>query len=511
MSRAQVAALGGALTLLGCAGASSERVPARPEPSPDTVAVGAGRYTTARLAGEKPPSNQQGRPVEPKVSPAFTAGKAVPTSNDWWSSLIWQFDRGGKPNPYSEPLFAHPLHLQALPEGLGLGSAGKPQVASRTFFFPYVQDLRVGIDGLVAPAARVSGYTDWTVTAEWSAGTPARALTATFGHGLPFAYFEATGGPALIELDEQAEVAVFAETPGSLGITVAGRPYGLFVPSGATWTREPGNRRFRSDLRGRAARGVFSVAVLPDAVPATLARFRRHAFAFVTGARVSWRYDAARAELRSTFDVATAPRDPATEGGDTPLLALYPHQWKNLGSEAGPASYPSPRGAMKLLATASFTTRLPFRRGAPGFAPAARGRLRGLRPGGPGARRRPGRAVSQRPRRHPGDLLDRQVAAAGRPAGLAGRAGGRDSGARAARLCAAGGPRGLVRRRRPEPLLLRPHLGHAHRPALRVPLGLGDERPPLPLRPDHLRRRHRGPLRSGLGAATPAGGAWSSC
>jgi endoglucanase Acf2 len=353
-----------ALAATTCAGAGSERAPARPAPSPDTVAVGAGRYTTALLPGEKPPSNQRGQAVRPKVTPGFAERGGVPTSNDWWSSLIWQFDRGGQPNPYSEPLFAHPLHLRARPEGLGLGGPGTPQIAPRTFFYPYVEDLRVGIEGLSAPAARVSGYTDWTVTAEWRAegdtGGGARALSATFGHGLPFAYFEASGGPALIELDGRAEVAVFGETPGSLGITVAGRPYGLFAPTGATWTREPGDRRIRSDLRGRAASGVFSVALLPDARPATLARFRRHAFAFVRDTRVSWSYDAARASLETTFTVEATNRDPAGPPEATPLLALYPHQWKSLGRDLGPAAFVSPRGPMKLLAAPSFTTRLPF-------------------------------------------------------------------------------------------------------------------------------------------------------
>jgi endoglucanase Acf2 len=353
-----------ALAAAGCAGSGGDRVPVRPPPAPDTVAVGAGRYTTTLLANEKPPTNQRGQAVTPKVTPAFARSGAVPTSNDWWSSLIWQFDRGGRANPYSEPLFAHPLTLAALPDGLALGGPGKPQIASRTYFFPHQEDLRVGVEGLSAPAARVSGYGDWTVTAEWraepQAGAPARVLSATFGHGLPFAYFEASGGPALIQLDDRAEVAVFAESPGTLGVTVAGRPYGLFAPTGATWARDPGNRRIRSDLRGRAARGVFSVALLPDASAATLARFRRHAFAFVTGSQVTWRYDAARADLHTTFTLETTARDPAAAPETTPLVALYPHQWKNLGRDAGPPAFSSPRGPMKLLAAASFSIRLPF-------------------------------------------------------------------------------------------------------------------------------------------------------
>jgi endoglucanase Acf2 len=344
-----------------CAGSGGDRA-ALPAPAADTVAVGAGRYTTTLPADEKPPSNQQGVRVRPKVTESFAKNGALPTSNDWWSSLIWQFDRAGKANPYSEPLFAHPLSLKALPDGLGLGGAGPPQIASRTYFFPYLQDLKVGVEGLRAAATQVSGYGDWSVTAHWRSdpkpGAPAASLTATFGHGLPFAYFEASG-PALVELSEET-VAVFAETPGSLGLTVGGRAYGLFAPTGATWTRAPGNRRIRSDLNGRAARGVFAVALLPDASAATLARFRRHAFAFVTDTRVSWRYDAASADLHTTFTAETTSRDPAAPAAAGPLLALYPHQWKNLGRDLGSPAFQSPRGPMKLLAGSSFSIRMPF-------------------------------------------------------------------------------------------------------------------------------------------------------
>jgi endoglucanase Acf2 len=339
----------------GCAGAGSDRAPAVGPPPADTVAVGAGRYSTILPPNEKPPANHAGLPVKPKVTAAFSEAGLLPNTNDWWSSLIWQFDRGGKSNPFSEPLFAHPLALKALPEGLGLGGAGPPQIAPRAFSFPYLQDLRAGVEGLAATSTRVDRYDDWTVTASWE--LPGATLKATFGHGLPFVYFEATGPAATITLDDSAEVRVFAETPGSLGVTVAGRAYGLFAPTGAVWTRK-GDRLFRSDLRGRAARGVFSVALLPEATAATLARFRRHAFAFVTSTRVSWQYDAAAAALHTTFTLDTTAREPGGDGA--PLVALYPHQWKNLGRDLGAPSYPSPRGPMKLLSGRSFSTRLPF-------------------------------------------------------------------------------------------------------------------------------------------------------
>ena len=112
-------------------------------------------------------------------------------------------------------------------------------------------------------------------------------------------------------------------------VVTGGQAYGLFGPRGGTWVRD--GQRLVDDLHGR---DYFSVAALPDDRPETFARFRRHAFVFVTGAEVSWQYDAAAAELRTTFSLATKPREP---GETAALMALYPHQWKHLGRGLGAA------------------------------------------------------------------------------------------------------------------------------------------------------------------------------
>jgi len=96
-------------------------------------------------------------------------------------------------------------------------------------------------------------------------------------------------------------------------------------------------------------------AVLPDDKPETLALLQRHAYAFVQGTRVQWRYDTAASQVETTFSASTK----VMEGPDNgPLYGLYPHHWFNNASVAdklGPA-YDTVRGKIRLVAAPEFKT-----------------------------------------------------------------------------------------------------------------------------------------------------------
>src|SRR5262249_37195380 len=104
-------------------------------------AEGMGGYTTELLPGEKGPSNRKGAAVQPKVSERF---KGVPSRNDWWSSLIWQFDG----DAHSNTMFPHPLAMKADAQGLAVGYPAEAQVSAREYRFPYARDLRISVSGL---------------------------------------------------------------------------------------------------------------------------------------------------------------------------------------------------------------------------------------------------------------------------------------------------------------------------------------------------------------------------
>ena len=117
-----------------------------------------------------------------------------------------------------------------------------------------MQDILVGVAGLNSPDAKVDGWSDWTVTPYWSDG--ARTMKATIGHGLPFAYFQVTGGNA--QITTAGTPTVWSNSGGQIGFTVNGRDYVAYAPTGSTWTVS--GTSISSTLAGQ---GFFSVAVLP--------------------------------------------------------------------------------------------------------------------------------------------------------------------------------------------------------------------------------------------------------
>ncbi|HVZ74001.1 MAG TPA: glycosyl hydrolase [Polyangia bacterium] len=343
-------------------------IPGAPEGPSHKVAKG--YVVTSPPPGIHVGLDEKRNKVSPKVTDDF---EGPATSNDWWSSLIWQFDPA---NPYSYEMYPHPFALKARKDGLAVGYPSQAVVRGRQYMFPYESDLVVGLEGLASPDTRVASYSDWAVTADWRSGDS--RLRATFGHGMPFVYCERQGSaPAVVEIsrlapkidakngtgektdadakDETPPVKVFHDAGGVVGLTVGEHHYALFAPTSAKWTRD--GDKFTSNLDGK---DYFAVAVLPDAKPETLRLFREHAYAFVTETRVSWSYDDKAATLTSTFTATTKLKDDAPGLSDAPLLALYRHQWLHTSAKTLPFEYASPRGAMKVVAAPAFSTTLPF-------------------------------------------------------------------------------------------------------------------------------------------------------
>ncbi len=318
--------------------------------------VGLGSYAVDLPAGAKQPPSE--------VYKTDDIRGPLPT-NQWWSSLLWA--------KYSEPQHSHPLAVRATAAGLQIHYPG-----------PSITVAPVGIIGGMPaggldfilghsavdqfPDARLAAWSDWFVTASFSsaAGLPAVAqakaggMRVTYGHGSPFVYaMYEKGEPRLTFTAAPTVWSGGAGTP-VLGITVGRRHYGLFGPAGATWSGL-GEKVLVCRTGGKP---YFSVAVLPDNSPETLALFRRHAYAHVTDTKVEWSFDEKTSRVTTRFAFTTRP----CEGTESEtLFALYPHQWdKAAGATLTGHSYASVRGEMKLARGRSFETVAVF----PGVLPA---------------------------------------------------------------------------------------------------------------------------------------------
>lgn len=338
-------------TLAACTPATPtpRAVPSAPS-SGDPKQVALGYYVTQTPDGASVPQDEDGKQVRPKITDDFNQ---VVTSNKWWSSLIWQWH---KKNPYSEPLYAHPFTFKADSTGLQLAYPTTPVVDHMRYMYPHNSDLSVGLAGLNAPDTKVARYSDWSVTAQWEAG--AQQLRATMAHGAPFVYFERKGDAKArlsVNKDRAANVSVWKNEAGVLGLTVGGHHYAAFGPSGSTWVQD--GDEFTSDLAGK---DFWSVGVLPAKDQATLELFYRHAHAHIIGTQVTWSYDEDAARVRATFVVETELKQQSQAALNQPLIALYRHQWLNCNADYLPLSYVSPRGKMKVLAASEFTTEVPW-------------------------------------------------------------------------------------------------------------------------------------------------------
>jgi endoglucanase Acf2 len=201
------------------------------------ITVGSGSYSTSLPAGAVGPQNFAGANLIPKVSTTFD--QPIQT-NDFWSSLIYPFFG----DPHSNNIFAHPLNFKAANNGLQIGYTSSHIFAASDYLYPFSKQLTVGVIGLSASQTVTHHYGDWTVTALWQDG--ARSMEATFGHGLPYVFFKITGGNAVLT-SEQTPTIWFNQDE-VLGITIDGKHYGIFAPTGSAWS---GTNTFQSSLNGK--------------------------------------------------------------------------------------------------------------------------------------------------------------------------------------------------------------------------------------------------------------------
>ncbi|MCX8155124.1 MAG: glycosyl hydrolase [Verrucomicrobiae bacterium] len=300
------------------------------------VTVGPGGYLTTLPRPCKPLPERIYRTADVR-GPMLTG--------QWWSSLVWQ--------PFSQNLFAHPLVLLCTSNGLVVSQHGARVHGTSAGIFGSgggrPGDLRLEHSAAgVFPEALCGGYSDWFVTAVFA--TNDMVLRASFGHGSPYVFCQYSGGQPVVTFAQAPRLWAGSARDAVLGLTVNGHHYGLFGPGGSTWAGLEGRRW--TNLSG--GKSYFSVAVLPDDRPETLARFRQHAYNHVIDTRLELAYQ--NGQLLVNYRFTCRPQ----EGSDTgTLFALYPHQWKYTSTPLTPMTYNSVRGVMKVGEGGGFATTVP--------------------------------------------------------------------------------------------------------------------------------------------------------
>lgn len=304
------------------------------------VAAGLGSYATELLFQAK-------GPPAPILAPESSRGR-IPTS-DWWSSLLWATN--------SFPMFPHPLAVQYAGSGLRIAYPGASITANQSAIFGSMvsgaNDLIIGHAQVQTfPKPAVAGFSDWFVHLLFA--TNGHSLKLSFGHGSPFVHGLVAGGAPAVRFVKPPLIWSGDSASSALGVSVNGRNYGLFGPTGSKWS---GLGTTTLECNSSPEKAHFSVAVLPDNTAQTLALFKRFAHSHLVDTRVEWHYDQASSTVETSFSVTTTNCE-GTETGT--LFALYPHQWRNTSTVLLPQFYNSVRGKMKLAEGRSFSTRMEF-------------------------------------------------------------------------------------------------------------------------------------------------------
>ncbi len=303
----------------------------------EIVAAGAGSYSTVVPAGCKPLPEKIFRTNEVK-GPTVTG--------QWWSSLLWQ--------DFSANLFPHPLGMVCSAEGLALSYPGSGLVGAESAIMgggvTKDGDLKIGLTaGSLFKSAECGGYSDWFVTASFVAGEA--SLRTSFGHGSPFVYGTYAGGDPVLRCALAPRVWSGTSNDAVLGVTIRGNHYGLFGPTGSTWSGLDGTA-----LTNKAnGKSYISIALLPDDKPETLALFKRYAYSHVTDTQVA--YEVVPGKVKATYQFTTKAWEGAEKGT---IFSLYPHQWKYTSAKLTDMSYKSVRGEMKVGQGAEFMTEVPI-------------------------------------------------------------------------------------------------------------------------------------------------------
>ena len=324
-----------ALTALTACSAEPAAAPDRPEPAPPTSAAGAvGEAATAAklgaptvtgrgsIAGTLPAASAPGKAP---AQAGDLAGQAVPT-NQWWSSALT--------GPRTQPMWAHPLAVQAAAGGLQF-SGGPVTATAKAITTGFVPALTVGT---ATGAVSVVSYGAFHVVLRVALAGGGR-VDVTLVQGSPVVWLSFDGAaPALSGTFTDA-----GSSATRVRLDIAGGRWdvlGAGLAVSGTGITGTGGQLAVARVPAGADRASWEKASTTDPVVETTA---------------TTAYDAKAGTVTQTLTARRA-------GGGAGAWALLPHQQADLvpGPVATAGSYPNARGTMSLVTASTVQIRVPM-------------------------------------------------------------------------------------------------------------------------------------------------------
>jgi endo-1,3(4)-beta-glucanase len=306
----------------------------------------AGRIGLPPLAGKGSVAPELPAGSQPTAQPAQAGqalvGRALPT-NQWWTSALT--------GPWSQPMYAHPLAIQATPDGIEI-SASRPTVQPNTIQSPFQPALTAGG---ASQSVRVTDYGAFSVRLE-SALVEGGRLETTVVMGSPLVFLRFRDAEPRLVATGPVQIT---DNGARVRLTAAGdRRFDAVASGSGRWEQSGTQLRLADAGQG----GVVAVAAVPDGEDSGwLPALRRSAANPVTTTTAKSRYDGRLGQVTQQLRVV---RERAGAG----LFALLPHHQRALASSgikpvAG--SYLDPRGTLRLVQAETVTLRVPM----PGLLP----------------------------------------------------------------------------------------------------------------------------------------------
>jgi len=339
------------------------------------IPVGKGSYTDVLPAGELQ--------TQSDIYITENIKTPVPT-NDWYSSIVsdkWSFQHFAFPFSFDfEPdnqygvifSISYPNEIQYFSVDRNIDG----------YFGSHVNNGMVKLrvkktsgDYIRPNDVRLNNFGDFHVEVLVKDNSSNEYYKTIYGHGLCFVYLEFSEGIDSIELEFSTNIQVFNKegqnitqlvqqpytevSTDTIGIEIIKTPrtfYGLYFPENTKIVRISQSPPVIS-VKFSGSEKFMSIGLLPT--KEDLSFYYNYAYSFVNNTEVSWSYNEKTNDVITNFQVYTLSK---RFNQQKTLLALFPHQWKNIdsGNVISNKEYSTLRGKMKVVEGNSFSTKNKF-------------------------------------------------------------------------------------------------------------------------------------------------------